>query len=38
MLLRPNLRRGWPLYLAALFLPALAILAGGAITYLLFPS
>ena len=38
MLLRPNLRRGWPLYLAALFLPALAILAGGAIYYLLFPS
>jgi membrane protease YdiL (CAAX protease family) len=37
-LLRPNFRRGWPLYLAALFLPALAILAGGAITYLLFPS
>jgi membrane protease YdiL (CAAX protease family) len=37
-LLRPNLRRGWPLYLAALFLPALAILAGGAIYYLLFPS
>ena len=38
MFLRPNLRRGWPLYLAALFLPALAILAGGAIYYLLFPS
>jgi membrane protease YdiL (CAAX protease family) len=38
MLLRPNLRRGWPLYLAALFLPALAILLGGAIYYLLFPS
>jgi membrane protease YdiL (CAAX protease family) len=37
-LLRPNLRRGWPLYLAALFLPALAILVGGAIYYLLFPS
>jgi len=37
-LLRPNLRRGWPLYLAALFLPALAILVGGAITYLLFPG
>jgi membrane protease YdiL (CAAX protease family) len=37
-LLRPNLRRGWPLYLAALFLPAVAILAGGAIYYLLFPS
>jgi membrane protease YdiL (CAAX protease family) len=38
LLLRPNLRRGWPLYLAALFLPALAILGGGAIYYLLFPS
>ena len=38
MLLRPNLRRGWPLYLAALFLPALANLIGGAIYYLLFPS
>jgi membrane protease YdiL (CAAX protease family) len=37
-LLRPNLRRGWPLYLAALFLPALAILAGGGMYYLLFPS
>ena len=36
-LLRPNLRRGWPLYLAALFLPALAILGGAAIYYLLFP-
>jgi membrane protease YdiL (CAAX protease family) len=38
MFLRPNLRRGWPLYLAALFLPALAVLGGGAIYYLLFPS
>jgi membrane protease YdiL (CAAX protease family) len=37
-LLRPNLRRGWPLYVAALFLPTLAILAGGALYYLLFPS
>jgi membrane protease YdiL (CAAX protease family) len=37
-LLRPNFRRGWPLYLAALFLPVLAIFAGGAIYYLLFPS
>ncbi len=37
MLLRPNLRRGWPLYLGALFLPALANLTGGAIYYLLFP-
>jgi len=38
MLLRPNLRRGWPLYLAAMFLPVFAILVGGAIYYLLFPS
>jgi membrane protease YdiL (CAAX protease family) len=38
MLLRPNFRRGWPLYLAALFLPALATIVGGAIYYLLFPS
>lgn len=38
MLLRPNLHRGWPYYLAALTLPALAILFGGAIYYLLFPS
>jgi membrane protease YdiL (CAAX protease family) len=37
-LLRPNLHRGWPLYLAALFLPVLAILAGGAIYYLMFPG
>jgi membrane protease YdiL (CAAX protease family) len=37
-LLRPNLCRGWPFYLAALILPALAILGGGAIYYLLFPS
>jgi membrane protease YdiL (CAAX protease family) len=36
--LRPNFRRGWPFYLAALFLPALAILGGGAIYYLLFPG
>ena len=38
MLLRPNLGRGWPLYLGALLLPALANLVGGAIYYLLFPS
>ena len=35
-LLRPNFRRGWPYYLAAWFLPALATLAGGAIYYLLY--
>jgi membrane protease YdiL (CAAX protease family) len=37
-LLRPNFRRGWPFYLAAWFLPALATIVGGAIYYLLFPS
>jgi membrane protease YdiL (CAAX protease family) len=36
--LRPNLRRGWPFYLAAICLPILAIILGGAIFYLLFPS
>jgi len=38
MLLRPNFRRGWPLYLAGLFLPALATIVGGAVYYLLFPD
>ncbi len=38
LLLRPNLRRGWRFYMAALFMPVLAILAGGAIYYLLFPG
>ena len=38
LLLRPNFRHSWPFYLAALFLPALAIVAGGAIYYLLFPG
>jgi len=28
--LRPNLRRGWPFYLAAWSLPLLAIIVGGA--------
>jgi membrane protease YdiL (CAAX protease family) len=37
-LLSPNPRHGWPFYLAALFLPALANLAGGAVYYLLFPG
>lgn len=36
--LRPNLHRGWPFYLAAICLPVLAILLGGAIYYLLFPG
>jgi membrane protease YdiL (CAAX protease family) len=37
-LLRPNLRRGWRIYLAAWLLPLVAIIVGGAIYYLLFPS
>lgn len=37
-LLRPNFRRGWPIYVAAVFLPILATIVGGAIYYLLFPS
>lgn len=37
-LLRPDFSRGWPLYLAALFLPFVATIVGGAIYYLLFPS
>jgi len=36
--LRPNLRRGWPYYLAAFTLPLLAIILGGAIFYLVFPD
>jgi membrane protease YdiL (CAAX protease family) len=37
-LLRPNFRRGWLIYLAAVFLPILATIVGGAIYYLIFPS
>jgi len=37
-LLRPNFRRGWRFYLAALCLPALATIVGATIYYLLFPS
>jgi membrane protease YdiL (CAAX protease family) len=36
--LRPNLRRGWPFYLAAWLLPLMAIIVGGSIYYLLFPG
>jgi membrane protease YdiL (CAAX protease family) len=36
--LRPNFRRGWRFYLAAWLLPLVAIIVGGAIYYLLFPS
>ncbi len=37
-LLWPKFRHGLPLYLAALFLPALATIVGGAAYYLLFPE
>jgi uncharacterized protein len=37
-LLRPNHRRSWRFYLAALCLPALATILGATIYYLLFPS
>ncbi len=37
-LLRPNFRRGWRFYLVAWFLPVLAVIVGGAIYFLLFPS
>jgi len=36
--LRPNLRRGWPFYLAAWLLPLVVTIVGGAIYYLLFPG
>ena len=36
--LRPNLRHGWRLYLAACILPLVAIFLGGAIYFLLFPG
>lgn len=34
--LRPNFRRGWPFYLAAMLLPLLAVVVGGTIFYLIF--
>jgi membrane protease YdiL (CAAX protease family) len=37
LMLRPNFRRGWRLYLAAWLLPLVAMIVGGAIFYLLFP-
>lgn len=36
--LRPNFRRGWRFYLAAWLLPLLAVIAGGALFFLLFPQ
>lgn len=38
MLLRPKLRGGWPYYLVGWIAPALAIIVGGVIYYLLFPA
>ena len=34
----PKFRRGWPFYLAAILLPFLATIVGGAIFYLVFPQ
>jgi uncharacterized protein len=34
----PKFRGGWPFYLAAIFLPFLAAIVGGAIFYLIFPG
>jgi membrane protease YdiL (CAAX protease family) len=34
----PKFRRGWPFYLAAIFLPFLATIVGAAIFYLVFPG
>lgn len=34
----PKFRGGWPFYLAAIFLPFLAIITGAAIFYLIFPG
>jgi uncharacterized protein len=38
MLLRPNFRRGWAYYLVGWIAPALAIILGGVIYYLIFPD
>jgi membrane protease YdiL (CAAX protease family) len=38
LMLRPNFRRGWRFYLAALLLPLVAMVVGGAVFYLLFPQ
>lgn len=36
--LRPNIRRGWPLWLAAWLLPGLLTIMGGVIFFLIFPQ
>lgn len=38
LMLRPRLRRGWPYWLAAWFLPPLLAIAGAALYFALFPS
>jgi len=38
MMLRPKLRGGWPYYLVGWIAPALAIIMGGVMYYLLFPA
>jgi membrane protease YdiL (CAAX protease family) len=38
MMLRPRFRGGWPYYLVGWIAPAVAIIVGGVIYYLLFPS
>lgn len=37
-MLRPNFRRNWRFWLATWLLPLLAVVAGGAVFYLLFPQ
>lgn len=36
--LQPRLRRGWPYWLAAIFLPAVLTIIGAVVYYLLFPQ
>lgn len=36
--LRPRFRSGWPFWLIAWFLPALAVIAGGILFFLIFPQ
>jgi membrane protease YdiL (CAAX protease family) len=38
LMLRPNLRRSWRIYLALWLLPFLAVIVGAAIFYLVFPQ
>lgn len=36
--LRPRFRRGWPAWIVAWFLPALLVIAGGALYFVIFPQ